>query len=270
MSGPAADHRLDALESQAIHVLREAYARLKPLALLWSAGKDSNVLLWLARKAFLGRVPFPCVLLDTGDEFPEIYALRDELARRFDLDCVAAACPPIEETDPSLPDAARAAQRKTLGLARFVRARGMAGLLLGIRADEQAVRAKEPYASPRDAAGAWDPLSQPPELWGQYAMDLPPGGHVRVHPIVEWTERDIWLYIAREGVPVASLYFAREGKRYRTVGEKSITRPIVSNAADIEAILRELESTTDPERAGRTMDHEREDAFERLRAGGYM
>ena len=270
MDESKSSQHLDALEAQAIHIVREAHARLKPLALLWSAGKDSNVLLWLARKAFLGRVPFPCVLLDTGDEFPEIYALRDELARRFDLDCVAAACPPIEDTDPSLPDAARAAQRKTFGLARFVRERGIAGLLLGIRADEQAVRAKEPYASPRDAAGSWDPLSQPPELWGHYAMDVPPGGHVRVHPIVEWTERDIWRYIAREAVPVASLYFARDGRRYRTVGEKSITRPIVSDAADIDAILSELATTTDPERAGRVMDHEREDAFERLRAGGYM
>jgi sulfate adenylyltransferase subunit 2 len=261
---------LDALEAGAIHVLREAHAMLDPLAMLWSVGKDSNVLLWLARKAFLGRVPFACVLLDTGDEFPEIYALRDDLVRRFDLDCVAAPCPPIYATDPALPPAARAAQRKTLGLKNFVARHGTAGLLLGIRADEQAVRAKEPYASPRNASGAWNPAAQPPEFWGHYAMDRPAGGHVRVHPIVDWTERDVWLYIRREGIPVCPLYFARDGMRFRTVGERSISKPVPSHATDIDAILAEIDTSQTPERAGRTMDHESEDAFERLRADGYM
>lgn len=264
------DSDLDALEACAIHVLREAHARLRPLAMLWSVGKDSNVLLWLARKAFLGHVPFACALLDTGDEFPEVYALRDDLVRRYDLDCVNVACPPMEATDPGLPPAARAAQRKTLGLRNFIAERDLAGLLLGIRADEQAVRAKEPYASPRDARGAWNPSAQPPELWSHYAMDRPPGGHVRVHPIIDWAERDIWRYVKREGIPVCSLYFARDGQRYRTIGESSITRPIASTAADIDAILAELATTRTPERSGRAMDHESEDAFERLRAGGYM
>jgi sulfate adenylyltransferase subunit 2 len=264
------DDRLDDLESRAIHALREAKARLDPLAMLWSAGKDSNVLLWLARKAFAGETPFACLLLDTGDEFDEVYALQARLTREWGVDCRSVACPPFEATDPSLPPAARAAQRKTLGLKAYLAAERPAGVLLGIRADEQAVRAKEPYASPRDARGAWDPLVQPAELWRHYAMDVPPGGHVRVHPIVDWTELDVWRYVKREGVPMVSLYFARDGKRYRTIGEKSITRPIASTAGDIDAVIAELESTAAPERAGRAMDHEREDAFERLRADGYM
>jgi sulfate adenylyltransferase subunit 2 len=264
------DRRLDDLEARAIHALREARARLDPLAMLWSAGKDSNVMLWLARKAFLGTVPFACLLLDTGDEFDEVYALQTRLAREWGVDCRSVACPPIEATDPSLPPAARAAQRKTLGLKAYLAEARPAGLLLGIRADEQAVRAKEPYASPRDARGAWDPLAQPPELWRHYAMDRPPGGHVRVHPIVDWTELDVWRYVKRENVPLVDLYFARDGRRYRTIGEKSITRPVPSRAADIDEVIAELEASREPERAGRAMDHESEDAFERLRADGYM
>lgn len=262
--------RLDELEARAIHALREAKARLDPLAMLWSAGKDSNVLLWLARKAFLGEVPFPCLLLDTGDEFDEVYALQARLARDWRIDCRAVPCPPIEATDPSLPPAARAAQRKTLGLKAYLVEAKPAGVFLGIRADEQAIRAKEPYASPRDARGSWAPEDQPPELWLHYAMQAPPGGHVRIHPIVDWTELDVWRYVKREDVPLVPLYFARAGKRYRTIGEKSITHPIVSDAADIDAVIAEIEASREPERAGRAMDHEREDAFERLRQDGYM
>src|SRR5499425_3064861 len=101
------DH-LRVLEQQSIYVIREAYARLKPLALLWSLGKDSNALVWLARKSFLGRVPFPVMLLDTDNEFPEVYAFRDRMVREWGLDCVNVPCPPVEQTDPTLPPAARA------------------------------------------------------------------------------------------------------------------------------------------------------------------
>ncbi|MBI3503317.1 MAG: sulfate adenylyltransferase subunit CysD [Proteobacteria bacterium] len=270
MPDSASSTRLDVLEAQSIFVIREAHARLNPLAMLWSAGKDSNVLLWLARKAFLGQVPFACALLDTGDEFDEVYAFRDRYAREWSLDMRTVPCPPVAATDPALPPAARAAQRKTLGLKNFIAEEKLAGLLVGIRADEQAVRAKEPYASPRGPLGTWDPAEQPPELWEHLAMDRPPGGHVRVHPLVDWTELDIWLYIRREGVPVLPLYFARGGMRFRTVGEKSITRPFASKAATLDAVIDEVAGLRTPERAGRTMDHEREDAFERLRADGYM
>ena len=261
---------LHALEQQSIYIIREAFARLKPLALLWSLGKDSNALVWLARKAFLGRVPFPVMLLDTGNEFPEVYAFRDRIVREWRLDCVNVACPPLEQTDPTLPPAARAAARKTLGLKAVIAERGLRGILLGIRRDEQPVRGKERVFSPRRADGTWDFRDQPAELWDQYQTDFAADAHVRVHPLLSWTELDVWRYTQREGIPVCELYFARDGKRFRSLGEADITRPIASNAATVAEIIAELERTRESERAGRTMDHECEDAFERLRSAGYM
>jgi sulfate adenylyltransferase subunit 2 len=261
---------LHQLEQHSIYVIREAFARVKPLAMLWSLGKDSNTLLWLVRKAFQGRVPFPVVLLDTGNEFPEVYAFRDRYVREWNLNYINAPCPPVEEADPTLPPNARAAARKTLGLRRLIAERGLQGMLLGIRRDEQGIRGKERAMSPRDANGGWHVRIQPTELWGHYGTAVPPGGHLRVHPLLEWTELDIWRYVEREGIPVCELYFARGGKRYRSLGEADITFPVDSNAASIGEIIRELETTRQEERAGRAMDNEREDAFERLRAAGYM
>jgi len=261
---------LHALEQQSIYIIREAYARLKPLALLWSLGKDSNTLVWLARKAFLGRVPFPVMLLDTDNEFPEVYAFRNRLAQEWSLDYVNVRCPPLEETDPTLPPAARAAARKTLGLKRIITERQLRGILLGIRRDEQAVRGKERIFSPRRADGRWDFRDQPAELWDQFQTDFPADAHVRVHPLLSWTELDVWRYTQREGIPVCDLYFARDGRRFRSLGESDITKPIASTAATIADIIAELERTRESERAGRSMDHEREDAFERLRSAGYM
>ena len=113
------DH-LHHLEQHSIHLIREAHARLKPLAMLWSLGKDSNTMIWLTRKAFMGRVPFPVILLDTGNEFAEVYAFRDRYVREWSLDYINAPCPPVEATDPSLPPNARAAARKTLGLKQLI------------------------------------------------------------------------------------------------------------------------------------------------------
>ena len=262
--------RLEELEAQSIFILREAVNRLNPLALLWSVGKDSNALLWLARKAFFGRVPFPVVLLDTGNEFPEVYAFRDRIIGEWGLTYIGAPCPPLEETDPSLPPKARAAARKTLGLRRVIAERSLRGVILGIRRDEQAVRGKERVFSPRDAMGGWDFRHQPAEFWDQFNAELPPGGHVRVHPLLAWTELDIWRYIEREGMPVVPLYFARDGMRFRSLGERDITLPIPSHAGSVAEIIAELEASREPERAGRAMDHESEDAFERLRTQGYM
>jgi sulfate adenylyltransferase subunit 2 len=142
--------------------------------------------------------------------------------------------------------------------------------MLGIRRDEQAVRAKERIFSPRAESGDWDVRDQPPEFWNQYNTDVAVGSHLRIHPILNWTELDIWRYVRREGIPVVPLYFARDGKRYRSLGEKNITFPIDSNASTVDEIIAELEVTKTPERMGRSMDHESEDAFERLRQGGYM
>jgi sulfate adenylyltransferase subunit 2 len=262
--------RLDELEAQSIFILREAFARMKHLALLWSLGKDSNVMIWLARKAFFGRVPFPVLHVDTGKKFPEMYAFRERFAAEWALDLLVEPCPPIEAVDPTLPPAARSAARKTEGLKQALAKHGFDGLIAGIRRDEEATRAKERVFSPRGMEGTWDVRSQPPEFWDQFNAALPPGAHLRVHPILHWTERDIWAYTRREGIPIISLYLARNGRRYRSLGDQDITFPVESEAASIDEIVRELDGSNIPERAGRAMDHESEDAFERLRTAGYL
>ncbi len=261
---------LDDLESRTIYILREAFSRVSPLAMLWSIGKDSNALLWMARKAFFGRVPFPVIQLDTAMELPEVYEFRDRIVPEWGLTLQVETCPPESEMDPTLPPASRAAARKTAGLANLLRRGGWRGVLVGIRRDEQAMRAKERVFSPRALDGAWDFKDQPAELWDQYKTELPDGAHLRIHPLLHWTELDIWRYTRREEIPIVPLYLARDGKRYRSLGEKNITFPIASTADSIDAIIAELEATRTPERAGRAMDHEAEDSFERLRQSGYM
>lgn len=262
--------RLKELEAQSIYILREAYSGIDPLIMLWSLGKDSNAMLWLARKAFFGHVPFPVLHVDTGKKFKEMYEFREEYAKKWGLELLLIDCPPIEEIDPSLPPAARSAARKTAGLKTAIARYHPKGLIAGIRRDEQATRAKERVFSPRDVSGQWDFRDQPPEFWDQYKTDFPAGAHIRIHPLLHWTETDIWRYIRAEGIPIVSLYFARDGKRYRSLGDQDITSPIESDAKTLDEIITELESTRTAERAGRAMDHEREDAFERLRTDGYM
>ena len=261
---------LDALESQSIYIFREAYHQIKPLAMLWSLGKDSNVMLWLARKAFLGHVPFPLVHVDTGRKFPEMYAFRDKYSKEWGLDLVVRDCPSVESVDQSLPPAARSAARKTAGLRAVLDEFGFQGVIAGIRRDEQATRAKERVFSPRNIESEWDVRDQPPEFWDQFNTEFPPGTHVRIHPLLQWTEIDIWRYIERENIPLVDLYFARDGKRYRSLGDQDITHPVESEASTIAEIIEELATTRVSERSGRAMDHESEDAFERLRAAGYM
>ncbi|HMR32317.1 MAG TPA: sulfate adenylyltransferase subunit CysD [Geminicoccaceae bacterium] len=261
---------LDELEAESVFILREAFAKLDKLAILWSLGKDSNVVLWLCRKAFFGHVPFPVMHVDTERKFPEMYAFRDRYAEEWGLNFIRELCPPLEATDPTLPPASRAAARKTLGLKDAIAKHGFKGLILGIRRDEEAIRAKERYFSPRDESGVWNLKDQPPEFWGQYMTSFPEGTHVRVHPLLHWTEVDIWRYTKRESIPVIDLYFARNGKRYRSLGDQDITSPIASEASTLDAIIAELETTKVPERSGRAMDHESEDSFERLRSAGYM
>lgn len=261
---------LDDLEARTIYILREAFATVSPLTMLWSVGKDSNALLWMARKAFYGRVPFPLAQLDTEMELPEVYAFRDNLVKEWDLDLKVELCPPEADMDATLPPGARAAARKTEGLKALIANEGYRGIMLGIRRDEQSIRGKERVFSPRDATGAWDVRDQPPEVFDQYKTDIPAGAHLRIHPLLDWTEIDIWRYTKREGIPIVPLYFSRDGKRYRSLGEKNITFPVDSDASTIDEIIEELLVTKTAERAGRTMDHEAEDTFERLRTTGYM
>ena len=261
---------LDELEAQSIYILREAYNRIEPLAMLWSLGKDSNVMVWLARKAFLGHVPFPLIHVDTGKKFREMYEFRERYAVEWELDLKLVDCPPLESIDASLPPAARSAARKTEGLRTAIERYELKGVIAGIRRDEQATRAKERVFSPRNESGQWDFRDQPPEFWDQFKSDFPPGTHLRIHPLLHWTELDIWTYTKRESIPTVPLYYARDGKRYRSLGDQDITNPIESSASTIDEIIAELETTRTAERAGRAMDHEREDAFEALRASGYM
>jgi sulfate adenylyltransferase subunit 2 len=262
--------RLDELEAQSIFIFREAFARMRKLALLWSLGKDSNVMIWLARKAFFGHVPFPVMHVDTGKKFPEMYAFRDRYAVEWGLDLLVEPCPPIDAVDPTLPPAARSAARKTEGLRAALAKHRFDGLIAGIRRDEEATRAKERVFSPRGLEGRWDVRDQPPEFWDHFNVRLPAGAHLRVHPILQWTETDIWAYTLREAIPIIPLYLTKEGKRYRSLGDADITFPVASDARSIEQIIAELDTTKTPERAGRAMDHEAEDAFERLRVAGYL
>lgn len=263
-------NNLDSLEADSIFILREAHSQISNLAMLWSLGKDSNVMVWLAQKAFVGRIPFPLMHLDTGLEFPETYAFRDKYVPEWGLELINDECPPIDEVDPTLPPNSRLAARKTAGLKAAVEKYKVKGLIAGIRRDEQATRAKERVFSPRREDGKWNFRDQPPEFWDQYNLEYDDETHIRIHPLMNWTEVDIWRYIQRENIPVVPLYFAKNGERYRSLGEMGITLPFKSDASTIDEIIEELEATNTAERAGRTMDHDSEDAFERLRAEGYM
>lgn len=278
---------LTKLEQQSIYILREAHANVPKTAGLWSFGKDSNVMIHLMRKAFFGRVPFPLIHCDTGLEFDEVYEFQDRYCKEWGIDLISEACPPIEETDPNLPHDARIAARKTLGLQQIATRMDLKGIIAGIRRDEEATRAKERVFSPRAKPGSgdvnWNVKKQPPELWNYYMQRPPAGGSLRIHPLLGWSERDIWQYIKREHIPIVSFYFAKpytnfEGKdfggemmRFRSIGEKGITWPVASSATTIDEIISELHATNQPERAGRPMGADQDAAsFEKLRRAGYM
>lgn len=276
------DH-LDRLEAQSVYIFREAFNKIDRLAMLWSFGKDSNVMIHLARKAFFGRVPFPLIHCDTELEMDEVYAFRDRYAPEWGINLISHLCPPIEATDATLPHAARVAARKTLGLKEVLEKYNFTGVIAGIRRDEEGTRAKERVFSPRGVDGNWDVKDQPPEFWDQFKTDFAPGTSLRIHPLLHWTELDIWNYIRREAIPVVPLYYAKpynelEGRdfggkvmRFRSLGEKGITWPVESTAATLDEIIAELKVTKVSERSGRPMGaDEDESSFERLRADGYM
>jgi len=271
MTYQAMDH-LDALEAQSVYIFREAFNKVEKLAMLWSLGKDSNAMLWLARKAFLGHVPFPLVHVDTTHKIPEMIAFRDRFAKEWDLELVVGSNTAALEAGMG-PDKGRVvccSALKTDGLKAIVAEHGFTGLIAGIRRDEEGTRAKERVFSPRGADSAWNVKDQPPEFWEQFNSEVPPGTSLRIHPLLHWTELDIWRYIAREGIPIPNLYFAKDGRRYRSLGCAPCTGSIASTASTVAEIIAELETTKVAERAGRAQDQESEDAFERLRTEGYM
>jgi sulfate adenylyltransferase subunit 2 len=236
-------------------------------------GKDSNVLIWLGRKAFFGRVPFPVLHIDTTYEFPEMLEFRDWAQKHYNLQLIvkintAARARGVgyETHDP----VTVTHELKTVALQQALADYKWDALITGIRRDEDPTRAKERYFSPRNAEFEWDYKDQPPEFWGQFASRGAEGEHVRVQPLLDWTEADIWRYIQREEIPIPKMYFSRGGERYRSLGCRPITKPIASNAASIDDILLELENTRTSERAGRTQDHHERNAMQKLRAKGFM
>ena len=265
--------RLDELESRSLHILREARARFRKPALLWSIGKDSTTLVWLARKAFLGRIPFPVLHIDTSHKFAEIYEFRDRRAAEFGLDLIIARNDAAlgEGVGPTAGEKLACCTRlKTEALKQAIAAHGFEAVILGIRRDEHGIRAKERYFSPRDEDFRWDYRNQPAEMWGQYRATGAEGTHVRVHPLLHWTELDVWRYVQREKMPICPLYFAKNGKRYRSIGCSSCCEPIASNADTVDKIVEELRGTTTSERAGRAQDKESAYTMQKLRALGYM
>jgi len=291
--------KLDALEYQSVYILREAYREFKSLVMLWSIGKDSTVLLWLARKAFFGHVPFSLVHIDTGYKIPEMIQYRDKLAREWKLNMVVGQNKAALEAKQTFPDgkldrlscckALKTEALKHTLAGDWPRMRmdhksgkyvldtnkePYTGVIVGARADEEGSRSKERYFSPRDKKNDWDVGDQPPELWNQFKTDFAPGTHVRIHPLLDWTELNIWEYIEREKIPITNLYFDQgTGKRYRSLGCYPCTTPIDSTAKNVHAIVEELRSgkfANIAERSGRAQDKEDWGGLEALRRAGYM
>ena len=265
--------RLDQLENRSLYIIREAFFRYRNVAALWSMGKDSTTLVWLCRKAFLGRVPFPVMHIDTGCKFARIYEFRDHFAREWGLSLVIARNDEALARGVSHKGGARlecCTELKTHALRQAIASRGFDALLLGIRRDEHGIRAKERHFSPRDEGFRWEHLNQPVEPWDAFKASAGAGEHVRVHPLLDWTELDVWEYVRRESLPVIDLYFARFGKRYRSIGCEPCCEPVESAAENVDEIIEELRTTRVAERSGRAQDKEDPNAMQKLRMLGYM
>ncbi|MDB5920159.1 MAG: sulfate adenylyltransferase subunit CysD [Massilia sp.] len=294
---------LDALESEAIHIMREVAAECANPALLFSGGKDSVVLLRLAEKAFRpGQFPFPLVHIDTGHNFAEVITFRDkrvaELGERLIVGSVEESIRrgTVRLRNPAT-DSRNAAQAVTL--LETIAEHKFDACIGGARRDEEKARAKERIFSFRDEFGQWDPKAQRPELWDLYNTRVHPGENMRVFPISNWTELDVWLYIQREKLELPPIYFAherqviprngllvpltdltpaREGEsvetqvvRFRTVGDISCTCPVSSNASTVEAIIAETAITQITERGATRMDDQTSEAsMEKRKKAGYF
>ncbi len=292
------DH-LDILESQSVYILRETYREFKELVMLWSIGKDSTVLLWLARKAFFGHMPIPLMHVDTNYKVPAMIEYRDNLARQWKLNMIVGQNTDALEADKTFPSGncsriecckslKSEALKHTLSgewprwimnheTGQYDKTTGgdpYTGVIVGVRSDEEGSRSKERYFSPRDKHNDWDIGDQPPELWNQFKTDFAPGTHVRIHPLLDWTELNIWEYIERENIPITDLYFDKgDGKRYRSLGCAPCTSPIDSKATNVTEIIEELRSgqlANIAERSGREQDKEDGQGLETLRRDGYM
>lgn len=292
------------LVNLSIHILREAKARFDYPCVLWSTGKDSMVMLSLIREAFLGEMLFPAIHIDTGKKFPEIYQFRDKISKEWGFNAPGKLhiihhphyFPPTGETDRISPLTHShfecCTTLKTEALSNFIRNTKADAIIVSIRRDEHGIRGKERYMSPRDKAHRWRVAEeseggdsglealQEVEMagWGLFQTEFEGADHVRVHPILHWTELDVWLYIKSRNLPVNPLYFADyvqkaygvKGRRYRSIGCQPCTLPIISKASTVNAIIEELQILTEDEREGRAQDKEADDTMEQLRALGYM
>jgi sulfate adenylyltransferase subunit 2 len=287
------------LEENSIYLLREAYATFQSLGMLWSIGKDSTVMLWLARKAFQNHVPFPLIHIDTSFKIPEMISYRDEFAKKWNLDLIVGSNDSAIKQKETYPDrklnrvdCCRALKTEALNnalknlgnrkrlnlktgkLEADLSGEAFNGIIAGIRADEERSRSKERYFSPRNQSNEWDIKSQPPEFWHQYKLDFAPNTHVRIHPLLDWSELNIWEYIEQENIPTVSLYYDQgNAQRYRSLGCFPCTTPIASTAKNPLEIIKELRDgklQKISERSGRAQDAEDGGGLETLRRNGYM
>jgi sulfate adenylyltransferase subunit 2 len=300
-SAPRLGH-LRLLEAESIHILREVAAEFAKPVMLYSIGKDSSVMLRLAQKAFYpGPLPFPLLHIDTGFKFDEMLSFRDKTARSIGAELLVwrneAAI--AAGTNPVALDTKRCCGLlKTQALLDALNHYGFDAAFGGARRDEEKSRAKERIYSFRDAAGQWDPKNQRPELWNLYNARIHPGENIRVFPLSNWTELDVWQYIHEEKIPVVDLYFAKERPMYvrgdallpvdrdfvarpgerpqmvksrlRSLGCSPCTGAIRSDADSIPAIIGELISFRSSERANRVIDHDQEGSMELKKREGYF
>jgi sulfate adenylyltransferase subunit 2 len=294
---------LDALESEAIHIMREVAAERERPVLLFSGGKDSIVLLRLAEKAFRpAKFPFPVMHVDTGHNFPEVIEYRDrrvaELGERLVVASVQESIDKGRVVEQTGPRASRN-QLQTTTLLDAIEEHGFDAALGGARRDEERARAKERIFSFRDDFGQWNPRAQRPELWNLYNARIRKGEHIRVFPISNWTELDVWQYIAREELELPAIYFAHEREvfrrdgmiyaasdvverfpseetfqatvRFRTVGDMSCTGGVLSEARTLEEVVNEIAATRVTERGEtRADDRVSEAAMEDRKRVGYF
>jgi sulfate adenylyltransferase subunit 2 len=294
---------LRAIESEAIHVIREVAAELESGVLLFSGGKDSAVLLHLARKAFHpAGLPFPVMHVDTGHNFPEVIEYRDRMVADVGAELIVASVQDSIDKGRVVEEKGPRASRNRLQSVTLLDAleeHGFKAAFGGARRDEERARAKERILSFRDDFGQWDPKAQRPELWNLYNGYIKPGEGVRVFPLSNWTELDVWQYISEEGIDLPSIYFAHErlvfrrdgmlyatsefvellpgekpfaeSVRFRTVGDMSCTGAVASEAATLEAVVAEIAATRITERGEtRADDRGAEAAREDRKKEGYF
>ncbi|QXW01130.1 sulfate adenylyltransferase subunit CysD [Rhodococcus globerulus] len=294
---------LERLEAESIHIMREALAESENPVMLYSVGKDSAVMLHLARKAFYpSKLPFPLLHVDTTWKFREMYGLRDETAAAPDLDLLVYKNPECVEKgiNPfTHGSAVHTDMWKTEGLKQALDHYKFDGAFGGARRDEEKSRAKERIFSIRSAAHRWDPKQQRPELWRMYNVRKSPGESLRVFPLSNWTELDVWEYIRQEQIPIVPLYFAakrpvveRDGAlimvdddrmpllpgetpelksvRFRTLGCYPLTGAVESTATSLTDIIQEMLLTTTSERQGRVIDHDSSASMEKKKQEGYF